>query len=170
MPANFDRARAVIHFDVHFEDYNYDEDVENAATDSEARERLADFMRQGNDPTDACLNVESMAVREFAKELVEAIPSLKPAFGEFQITRWSHDEHGNLDCSFGVETVEQVKAVFDFIGREHGGGDDIIFKGFYTELRYFVFFPEGINGPRYGAGGGIANLPCIDEFFEPEEE
>jgi len=170
MPANFDRTRAVIHFDVHFEDINFDEDMAAMQEDADARERIASIVKQGNDPTDAMLNVESATVRAFAKQLSEAVPSLVPSFGDFQITRWSHDEHGNLDCSFGVDSEEQTKAVFDFIARNTGGGEDCIYFDHYMELRGFVFFPQGINGPRYTVGGCGPAEKDIEEFFEPEEE
>lgn len=67
----------------------------------------------------------------------------------------------------GVETVNDVRKLWEAIEAVHGGGDDIIYLDWYVEVGNFWMFPEGYNGPRYLYGCAMSET-CWEEWLEEQ--
>jgi len=137
-----DPRKAMLYFDIHLEDYNVEEDQDS--DDEDAKERLAEFLELGGgDLSRAAQKAEDMMVKEMQKRLAKA--GLR--------VRLSNEGHGSGDelvMKFGIDDLDQVEKVIEFVGENMGGGDDVIYSEdvAYMEARGFTLYPQGVNGLR----------------------
>jgi hypothetical protein len=148
----FDPRKAMIYFDLVFEDYNFEEDQENDPKRAERFLKLG-----GGDPSKAALKAEQLAMKEAQKIL-----KVK------RIGNEGHGSGGELVCKISVDSVEEARKIFDKVEAEHGGGDDVVYLDApYMAMQGFTLFPQGVNGPQYRLGG--SSREDIDDFWDEVE-
>ena len=149
-PGELDPSKAIMYFDISFEDYNVEEDAEDPDSPNYelATELLADPQKG--------LRLEGDAMKEVGK-----------MFG-VRMSNEGHDNFGNLVMKFSVDSWEDVNRVNDIIGKNMGGGDDSIYLDVpYYAAQGFHLYPEGVNGPVYGVAAGSVDGDLedwLDEF------
>ncbi len=134
-----DKRRAILYFSIRIEDYNIEEDAANG--DSYAANLISDVYE--------LLRIENQAVNKIAQDIG------MPVWNE------GHDEFGALVCKIGIESIEDLRSIKDYIDRSFIGGDDNIEAAPYTFAGDFRFYPSGVNDEFYGAAPG-----AIDEISE----
>lgn len=154
-PNSFDPRRAMIYFALHFEEYNYEEDRDS--DDPDAQKRAADFLKMGNRGKDqfarAIMAAEDAAISEITRLIKKAKPNVR-------INNEGHGQGGELIMKFGVDSMEDAKAIALLVSRNTGGGDDIIYLNApYMEARDFRLYPQGVNKRSFA-------LTDIDEIDE----
>ena len=63
---------------------------------------------------------------------------------KIKVENEGHDSFGNLICKFGIDSVEEVEKVFNWIGKNHIGGLDMVDTGpdaAYTNACDFRVYP-----------------------------
>lgn len=125
--------RAIVYFQISFQYDNVKEDAEDPErTDELAKKLMAD--PTGNE----VFPLEREAIREVGHLL------------GVHVVEESSDGN-DVHCKFGVSSWEKLKEVWDTISKHTIGGDDVIGLDVpYMEAQQFVFYPRGVNGPRFG--------------------
>lgn len=136
----FDPYKAIVYFDLVFEDYNYAEDLLNKDNDTDAAERLkiVDDLAPG-DPGIGLSRLEFRALNDAEALVRQALPQAR-------LSNEGHCGDGSLICKVGVFTIEDAKALAEVVRKGFGGGDDECYLDtpyFYT--RDFRLYPAGVN-------------------------
>jgi hypothetical protein len=131
--SSLDPRKAMMYFDIAFEEYNLDDAAEEG-------DEIAEKLKGGD---------EALA-RKLEGDAVKAAEKL---FG-VKVSNEGHDAQGNLVCKFSVDSWADVDKAYKTIMRAHGGGDDTIDLAPFHVAQGFVLFPQGVNGPRYGNPAG----------------
>ena len=155
-----DPKSAMAYFDLHFEDYNLEED-QGPNADEDGAQRAADFLALGKGKLDqAGRAAEDAAMKEIGDKLKKAGLNV----------RLGNEGHGSDDAlvmNFGVDSSNDVKKLVAFVNKNTGGGDDVIYLNApYMEARGFVLYPNGVNNG--GFGFGAAGDGDIDEWLEAQ--
>lgn len=139
MANKLDARTAVVFFDLCFEEYNYNEDVEAAKNgDTEAAERLAHVMAYGSDLGYALHLAENKALSEIEAKLNR------------KVSDYGHDSYGHLICCVSVDTLEESKVVAEIVAKMTGGGDDCVYlEEPYFCAQGFILYPRGVNRPSF---------------------
>jgi hypothetical protein len=130
-PLALNPKNAIVYFDLAFEDYNLEED-QSPNADEDGQERAAAFLAMGKgDLTKAVLATEDAAMKEIGAKL-------KKAGLNVRLNNEGHGSGGELVMKFGVDSLDDVKKLVSFIGKNMGGGDDVIYLDApYMEARGF---------------------------------
>jgi hypothetical protein len=151
---------SVLYFDLTIESDSIEEDANQELDDQSdeldlerverARRLLADKSGQ------QLLQLEREALREVREGL------------GMEIYTEGHDSQGNLACKIPVQSWFDVEHIQDWIARNMGGGDDIVYLStYYAQVRQFTLFPRGVNGPRFGPNGPKGSLSDWLEACKP---
>lgn len=145
----FDPYKAIVYFDLCFEQYDHEEDVSAAEQgNADAAARLAKVL--AHDPLDFghALNLQEIA----AMNEVEAwLDAALPGRG---VSNEGHDRYDNLVMKVGVNTLEEAKALADLVARHTGGGDDCCYLDTaYFCVQAFRLYPADVN---------LGFIPLID--------
>ena len=152
LPEMDPRGGGDLYFDIHYEDYNVDEDANDPesslhalATELKAEEKRAGYPR-------TYFKLEREAERNAATML-----------GKSSVSTYGHDDYGNVDARVSVDNYSDLERMIDSIQRADRTAD---YAGIglgdspYHEARGFKFFPRGVNGPRYDIGE-IADMIAV---------
>jgi len=127
--SSLDPRKAMMYFDISFEDYNIDDAAEEG-------DEIALKLQGGDDRL--AVKLEGDAIKA-----AERILGVK-------VSNEGHDSAGNLVCKFGVDSWGDVDKAYKAISRNTIGGDDQIdLAPFYVGQGFFLL-PQGVNGPKYG--------------------
>ena len=138
---SFDPRKAMIYFDLSFEEDNYEED--KASSDARSKKMAADFLKLGKGDESRAV----MAAEDLAMKAVEAM--LKKSGVSFKLDNEGHDAYGNLIVKFGVDSADEAKKIHDVVMKAHGGGDDAIYLENYMTAQGFRVYPQGVNSKSY---------------------
>lgn len=137
-----------LYFDIHYEDYNVDEDAKDPESSLHSlAAKLKSEEKKGGYPA-MYFNLERQAEKDAASLLG------KP------VSDYGHDNYGNLSMRASVNSYADLEKMIDSIQRADrtldyasiGLGDSP-----YHEARGFMFYPRGVNGPSYDIGA-IADM------------
>jgi hypothetical protein len=153
-----DPKSAMVYFDLYFEEDNLEED-QGPNADEDQQQRAAEFLATGKgDITNAARKAEDDAMKEIGA-------MLKKAGLNVRLGNEGHGSGDELVMKFGIDTVDQVKKLVDFIKRNTGGGEDVIYLNApYMEARDFVLFPVGVNNDGFSVNGD----GDIEEWLEAQ--
>lgn len=141
-----DPRLAVVYFDLSVEIYN----LEDGAKEND--DYALKIMRE----------IQARGIGWMEDDAVERLGRL---FGR-KIDNEGHDQHDSLVCRMHVDTVDDVREVLNVLNHYHAGGNDSIEAGDYVEASNFRFYPQGVNGPSYGAN---ARSGDIEEWLITQE-
>ena len=137
-----DKRSAILYFSIRIEDYDIEEDAANG--DSNAANLISDVHE--------LLRLETQAMNTISRHIG------MPVWNE------GHDSSGELICKIGIDSVNQLRRIEEYIARNITGGDDHIELVTYVIACDFRFYPGGVNYGFYGAAPNAIGEIC--EYIE----
>lgn len=154
-------------FYVIIEEENAQEDAEYGDTEK-VRRRGKRFLASINPKSDSSKDVDKatsnrMAVEDrAANKIIKAakVREIKGANGP------GYDENGIYYASVSIDSVDDIKRLRDQFDGSGRTWPDVL----YTEASGLMFWPQGVNGPRYGLESSNEQKNDLDEWLEEAEE
>ena len=190
MIAKFDPRKAIIHFDVYFEEDNAREDLETLLREGDERQGLLPllgaqiatirglkFLRIKNPnpvaiklPTRRSVDIQDNCVLRAENE---AVGNVMQRIGIERYTTWGHDESGSLSVSFSINSLQEYADVrrriedADVAFRERPDQENFELEaGPYFRASNWLVFPNGPNGDRLNVSRAIASSQGLEEIEE----
>lgn len=169
----FNPRTAIVYFDLHFSEDNYEEDKELAKDPQNEgnADNIRRFVALGNDEGMAAHEAEIKAMAEILQMIAEF---QKEKYGDDEVNRGlsrlsteGHDEYDNLICKIPVYNIQEVRDIFEFVQRRSGGGEDEIYLDHYMQAGQFRLYPDGVNDKSYSLKGHCYNGD-IEEWLEEQ--
>lgn len=136
-----DPARAVVYFDLVFQRYQAEEDRDREAEDHEDEDWVEEQRK-----------IAVHALEEGTGDLErQAVSWLEKELGAKIWAESGFDEDGVTCKVTSLSSWEDVKRFFVKVWSICGGEDTIYLDVPFMEATRFVFYPKGVNGPRFGA-------------------
>ena len=138
---------ATIYFDLHFEDYNLEEDLMEGRSHLDGDYTIEDF-RSG----------DQQLVNEMLQIEVKGQQYIGQLLGGRSVRNEGHTSDGTLVCKFVVTDLADLKDVYDKLGAQMMGGGDIDVAP-YLVARGFTMYPQSVND-------GAVSFEYWDQYIE----
>jgi len=146
-----EKKESIVYFEICFEHYNLEEDLENGKTYLKGNYTVEDYKNGSREIIHELLDLEFQALKSIEKGL-QKILDTDHVFPT-KVFNEGHGSFGSLICGFSVNTISELKKVHDYIlSSTYTISDDIIsaddisnFETPYYTIQGFRFYPNGLG-------------------------